>query len=109
METTHKVDTFIDKYGEQIGLRSFVGTHPNILNAKINNLLPKDLPYHEIKFAPGATWLVNSQTVGHEIFYGNKMLAYTYKVDPTTLRNPEGDFLTRSRRAMARLVDRRPK
>lgn len=100
-EVSHKVETVIEAYKVKKNLRRHKDMHPNLLNAQLNLDLPlKKLPRHRVEFAPLSMWLVNSQIVGHEIVYGRKMLAYTFRVDPSTLRNPENDFVKRVRRAM---------
>lgn len=76
--------------------------HPNRINDKISQSLPwSEMARGEVDFAPGALWLVNSQIVAHEIVWGRKMVAATFKVDPKTMADPKKNFVDVVRKAMA--------
>lgn len=81
----------------------FENDHPNLFNAGLNKDLPWDqIPRHFVAFAPGNMWLVNSQTVAHEIIYGRKMIAATFACDPATMWKPEQSFVNVVKRALVR-------
>jgi hypothetical protein len=99
---SYPVSDILSQYCEQ--LRPAFNMHPNLLNAQLNKLLPWDeLPRHYVAFPPGSAWLVNSQIVAHEIIYGRKMVAYTFDIDPTSMQNPERNFVNVVRNTIASL------
>lgn len=74
--------------------------HPNEINRALTSRAPvATLPCHRIEFAPGAFWMGDSQLIGHQIVYGNKLLAYTYLLDHTKGVNLDKTFNERARRA----------
>lgn len=64
--------------------------HPNEINGHLNKKLDwQNLPFHEIYFAPYSMWLCNSQWIPHQGYRGNKLAAYTFRVKPNSMLNPE--------------------
>lgn len=87
---------------DQFDLKSRADDHPNELNAAINARIPwHEAPRHTLFFAPGTLWLADTQLVSHEIVWGRRGAAYTYGVDPASLRDPASSFQARMRAEVA--------
>lgn len=70
--------------------RARENTHPNDINNLLNKEIPwKKMPFHEIYFQPYSMWLCNSQWIPHQGYRGNKLAAYTFRVNPNSMLNPE--------------------
>lgn len=70
--------------------------HPNEINDILNSYIACDaLPYHEIKFAPGTLWMVNTQIISHQGWYGRRMAAYTFRCDPVMVNDSSLNFVNR--------------
>lgn len=85
--TSYALPEIYTKYYSVV--QKYKNLHPNEINAYLNKEISwKDLPYHEIYFAPWSMWMCNSQWISHQGFYGNKMAAYTFRVDKMSMKFP---------------------
>tara|TARA_R110000824_G_scaffold4317_2_gene20874 strand:- start:975 stop:1799 length:825 start_codon:yes stop_codon:yes gene_type:complete len=60
------------------------GKYKDGLNGKINSQVLYDYqkkknksPYHELEFAPGAMWIMNSKRVSHQVVKGNRLATFS--------------------------------
>lgn len=76
--------------------------HPNEANDILNKRISwKDLPYHQIFFAPYTMWCCNSQLISHQVVKGSKLAAYTFKIDPSTMYDENYNFINQAKRLIS--------
>lgn len=108
--TTWNAAELLDRYWDKEKLYEVADQHPNKINAAINSRLNwRRVPAHNVHFAPGALWVCCSQLVSHEIFYGRRAWAYTFSVDPSSIRDPKSRYAERIREVVkARRANEKP-
>jgi len=90
-KTSYTIPTIYTKYNEII--QQYKKLHPNEINGHLNKVIKwNELPYHEFYFAPWAIWMCNSQWISHQAWYGNKMAAFTFRIDYRTMLHPNLNF-----------------
>lgn len=92
---SHPLERIYKDYIRIINAEATSEIHPNEVNHILNkNLFWKGFPFHEIHFAPYSMWMCNSQLIPHQAYRGNKLAAYTFRIDPKTMLYPELKFTT---------------
>jgi hypothetical protein len=71
----------------------------NEVNRLLNGLIA-EVPAHEVHFPRLSCVLANGETVAHQVVYGNRMVAFEWRVDPETMIDK--DLLAGHRLALLR-------
>jgi len=78
--------------------------HPNEINDILNSYIVCDsLPYHQINFMPGTIWMVNTQIISHQGWFGNRMAAFTFRIAPESMFDRKINFINRVNRKIKEL------
>jgi hypothetical protein len=56
----------------------------NEVNRLLNNVIA-EIPAHQVHYPRMSCVLANGETVAHQVLYGNRMVAYEWRVDPETM------------------------
>ena len=54
-------------------------------------------PHHEIEWATGDVWIVDSRLHSHQVVQGRRMMATGFEVDPTSMQSPDKSLDSRVR------------
>lgn len=90
--SSHTWDYYLNKCEKRKELNS-----ARSLNKYINKkfLDHKNPEVQTIAFKPFTMWICNSETVSHEIVYGNRCLAFSYLIHINSMRDPRKAFIRR--------------
>lgn len=98
--TSYLVDEFADRNYYQLNLQSLQGQNPNqligiidrdILGERARGCLD-DFERHSVAFERGEIWLADSRLIAHQIYHGNRTVAYLFRVKFESMDNPEKWF-----------------
>ena len=96
--TSHDFKVFYDFYKLDENEKT---KHPNEINSYLNKKICwQALQYHEFHFQQFAMWMVNSQMVSHQGYYGNKLAAYTFRIDQESMLDPRLNFVNQAKALM---------